>query len=37
MTAQPYGNKGKQLGDIEDTRGVPFGERGMQNATEGTC
>jgi len=36
VTATPYWNKGKQLRDIEDTRGVPFGGRVMQNATEGT-
>ena len=36
ITAQPYMNKGKQLRDIEGTRGAPFGETMMENATEGT-
>jgi hypothetical protein len=36
MTAHPYGNKGKQLRDIEGKHGAPLGETIMQNATEGT-
>ena len=36
VTAQPYMNKGKQLRDIKGKHGAPFGERIMQNATEGT-
>ena len=36
MTAHPYGNKGKQLRDIEGKHGAPLGESIMQNATEGT-
>ena len=35
MTAHPYGNKGKQLRDIEGKHGAPLGETIMQNATEG--
>ena len=36
VTAHPYGQRGKQLRDIEGKRGAPFGETVMQNATEGT-
>ncbi len=36
ITAQPYMNRGKQLRDIKGTRGEPFGETMMENATEGT-
>jgi Single Cache domain 2 len=36
ITAHPYGNKGKQLKDIEGKHGAPLGETIMQNATEGT-
>jgi hypothetical protein len=36
ITAHPYGNKGKQLRDIEGKHGAPLGETIMQNATEGT-
>ena len=36
ITAQPYGEKGKQLRDIEGMHDEPLGETIMQNATEGT-
>ena len=36
ITAQPYGEKGKQLRDIEGMHGGRLGETIMQNATEGT-
>ena len=36
ITAHPYGDKGKQLRDLEDMHGARFGETIMQNATEGT-
>ena len=36
ITAHPYGEKGKQLRDIEGMHGEPLGETIMQNATEGT-
>jgi hypothetical protein len=36
ITAQPYGDKGKKLRDIEGMHGGRFGETIMQNATEGT-
>ena len=36
VTAHPYGEKGKQLRNIEGMRGEPLGETVMQNATEGT-
>jgi hypothetical protein len=35
-SAHPYGNKGKQLRDIEGKHGAPLGETIMQNAAEGT-
>jgi hypothetical protein len=36
ITAQPYGDKGKQLKDIQGMHGGSLGETLMQNATEGT-
>jgi hypothetical protein len=36
ITAQPYGDKGKQLRDIQGMHGGSLGETLMQNATEGT-
>jgi hypothetical protein len=36
ITAHPYGDKGKHLGDIQGMHGGSLGETIMQNATEGT-
>ena len=36
VTAHPYGERGKQLKNIEGMRGAPLGETIMHNATEGT-
>ena len=36
ITAQPYGDKGKQLRDIQGMHGDSLGETLIQNATEGT-
>ena len=36
ITAQPYGDKGKQLRDIQSMHGGSLGETLIQNATEGT-
>ena len=36
ITGQPYGDKGKQLRDIQGMHGGSLGETIMQNATEGT-
>src|SRR6187200_3638692 len=36
ITAQPYGDKGKQLRDIQGMHGGSLGETIMQNASEGT-
>jgi hypothetical protein len=36
ITAHPYGNKGKQLRDIEGKHGAPLVETILQHATEGT-